>query len=233
MSSNRIRLFASRAGCGLLLVTVAGCGGAANDSRTDTMAAGATPAGTTPVPFYEVLGRHAENAYDYVRAGDWAKARASVDSLTVAARGAQAQEIFGHERDVSESLARLDTALAERSRAQVLREANRLTQLGALLAAANNPRIPAAVTMLDFYGRELEIGAETKDTVRLSNAAMAIRNIWDQQRPVVVARGGTAEAARFDSVVASVTAARTPAHYARTATPLLYQVDALEAVFSK
>ena len=230
MTSNRIRVLSNRARCALLLVAVAGCGGVASDSESsDTKTGGKT----TATPFYQLLGHNAENAYDYVKAGDWTKARASVDSLSAAARGAQAKEIFGHERDLSESLARLDTAVTQRSRAQGLREANMLTQLGALLAAANDPPVPAAVTMLDFYGRELEIGAETKDAAKLSNAASAIRNIWDQQRPIVVARGGTAEAARFDSVVANVSAARTPAQYAGTVTPLLDEVDALEAVFRK
>jgi hypothetical protein len=234
MTPNRIRPFSNRPAWALLLIATAGCGRAESDSKpSDTLTASAASTRTPATPFYAVLGHHAEQTYDYIKAADWAKARASLDSITAAARGARAQEIFGHERDVTESLARLDTAVAQRSRLQGVREANRLTQLGALLAAANDPPIPASVTMLDFYGRELEIGAEANDTAKLSNASMAIKNIWEQQRPLVVARGGTAEAARFDSVVANVTAARTPAQYARAATPLLDDVDALEAVFSK
>jgi hypothetical protein len=55
----------------------------------------------------------------------------------------------------------------------------------------------------------------------------------DTVMPAEVERGGMAEAARFDSIIASVKAARTPAQFGRTATPVLDQVDMLEGVFTR
>ena len=216
-------------------IVIAGCGGGSGDAKPiDTPAAGTTSGITTAaVPFYEVLGRHSEDAYEQVKAADWTAARASVESLHAAMRSAQSQDTVGHGVKALESLAKLDSAVARRSRAEGLNEANRLTQIGGLLGAAHDPRVPAYVTLLDYYGRELEIGAAATDTARLSRAALAIRTTWNEVRPTVVSRGGTAEAARFDSVVAQVTAARTAGEYGRAATSVLDQVDALEAVFMK
>ncbi len=218
----------------LAVVGIAACNPGTGDAkRADTMTAATTPVTTPATPFFEVLGHHAENAFDYVKTSDWSAARASVDSLTAAMASAGPQDTVGHGVDALASLARLDSAVTQRSRAQGQRVANHLTHIGALLSAAHSPAVPAYVTMLDYYGRELELGAEAKNMAQLSRAALSIRTTWNEVRPQVVERGGTAEAARFDSTVAKINAARTPAEYGRTATPVLDQVDELEAVFMR
>ena len=218
----------------LSAAVLAACrGGAADTKPADTLTTTTTSSATQAVPFYEIIGHHAENAYDYAKAGDWAAARASVDSLSAGVSASQVQDTAGKGAALGQSVARLDSAVSQRSRARGMREANHLTELGAELSASHNPPVPAAVTLLDYYGRELEIGAEARDTAQLSTAAAAIATSWKQLRPQVVSRGGSAEATRFDRVVASVAAARTPAQYGKTATPLLDEVDALEAVFTR
>ena len=216
-------------------IVIAGCGRGSGDANpADTLTASTSSGITTAaVPFYDVLGSHAEDAYDYVKIADWKAARASVDSLNATMLRAQSQDTVGHGAEALESLSKLDSAVARRSSAESMHEANRVTQIAALLGAAHDPRVPAYVTLLDYYGRELEIGSGAKDTARLSRASLAIRTTWNEVRPKVVARGGTAEAARFDSLVAQVTAARTPGEYGKAATPVLDQVDSLEGVFLK
>lgn len=215
------------------LIAIVACGGTGNANYADTTATDVAWVGAPVTPFYEVIGHHAENAYDQVKASNWPAARAAVDSLNAAVTSSRAQDTLGHGRDLRASLARLNIAVAGHSRERGLRDANQLTELGASLAAAYNPPIPTSVTMLDYYGRELEIGAAANDAAQLSRAASGITAAWIGLRPQVVARGGNAEATRFDSVVAGVAAARTPAQYARTATPVLDQVDLLEGVFTK
>jgi hypothetical protein len=215
------------------VVAVAACGGGGNANFADTTATTVAFVEAPATPFYEIVGHHAENAYDQVKAANWPAARAAVDSLNAAMRSSRAQDTLDHGTDLRAALARLDTAVTRRARGQGLRDANQLTQLGAAMAAPHNPPVPTSVTMLDYFGRELEIGAEARDAGQLSRAASGIREAWTGLRPQVVAHGGTAEAVRFDRVVADVAAARTPAQYGRTATPVLDQVDALEIVFTK
>jgi hypothetical protein len=219
------------------VAAIAACSRGGPDTKpADTLKAASstttTAVSAAAVPYYEVVGHHAENAYDYVKAADWGAARASVDSLKTAVEGSQPQDSAGHGAELRASLARLDSAVTQRSRLQGVREANHLTEIGAQLSTSHKPPVPVDVTMLDYYGRELEIGATANDNAQLSRAASAIRTTWNRLRPTVVARGGSTEATQFDKVVASVRAARTPAQYAKTAT-LLDQVDALEAVFTR
>lgn len=225
------------------LVTITACGrGGSNATPADTVAV--EPAADTvavepevdvavPLPFFEIVGHHAGNAYDYVKQADWAAARASVDSLSTSMRDVEARDTAGRGTDIRQSLARLDSAVARRARAQGLREANHLTEIGARLASAHDTPVPATVTLLDYYGRELEIWAQAKNSGKLSQTASEIRRTWDDLRPRVISLGGTTQAARFDRVVARVSAARTPAQYVRVAKPLLDEVDTLEAVFTR
>ena len=215
------------------LLAIVACGGASQAKFADTTATDVAWVEVPTVPFYEVVGHHAENAYDQVKTANWSAAQAAVDSLTSVVKTSKAPDTANHGTDLRVSLARLNTAVARRSRAQGLRDANQLTALGAALAASHNPQVPTSVTMLDYFGRELEIGAEANDAAQLSRAAAGIKTTWSGLRPQVVARGGTVEAARFDTVVANVAAARTPAQYARTATPVLDQVDVLESIFTQ
>ena len=216
------------------LLVIAACNGGSSDTRSaNAPATTTTTTSTATVPFFEVIGTHGENAYDHVNTSDWAAARASVDSLITAMRKNGGANAGTYYTDLLESVSRLDTAVNLHSRIDGLRYANHVTGIGARLAEGENTPVPAAVTMLDYYGRELEIGALAADTTQLSRAAFGISTTWAGLRPQVVTRGGDNEALRFDTVVRAVTASKTPPQYAKVATPVLDQVDALEAVFTR
>ncbi len=53
---------------------------------------------------------------------------------------------------------------------------------------------------------------------------------WNSLRPSVAAHDAT-EAKKFDALVEQVKSAKTPADYARVATPVLDEVDKLEGLF--
>jgi hypothetical protein len=57
-----------------------------------------------------------------------------------------------------------------------------------------------------------------------------MRQTWDSLRPAITAKSAT-ETKKFDALVAQVESAKTPADYARAATPLLNEVDSLEKLF--
>ena len=231
----------------LILLTNAGC--SKNDSVADTsqsVPSTTLPASATkpdPVPTSIAgIGHYAENAYDMGKASDWTGARAATDSVraavaalpnTGAASSEDASALIADVALATDSLAR---AVGLRDARETMLSANRLTELAARLSDPYGPRVPANVTLLDFYGRELELWAAapngTRDT-RLRETASAIRRTWEEVEPQVIARGGVTEAARFDSLVTQVAAAENRAEYAQLATPLLDQVDFLENVFTR
>jgi hypothetical protein len=87
------------------------------------------------------------------------------------------------------------------------------------------------VTRLDYYGRELEVWAQAKDANKLEATAREMRREWDAVRPSIEAKSAT-EAKKFEALVAQVEGAKTPAAYARVATPVLNEVDNLEKLFN-
>lgn len=249
--ASQVRLLAAIASV-LSLPLVGACSPTRQDRAPDTTAAGTVASGQTPatpaaapvpdpVPAPVAgVGHHAENAYDMAKAANWPAARASTDSLRTAVRaipdtGAAATTSAARESrlQVATTLASLDHAVTARNSSEALRASNRLTELGARLAAPYNPRVPADVTLLDYYGRELEVWSAAKDNGKLRATASAMRRTWDALRARVEARGGTAEAGRFGALVSRVESARTPAAYASLAGPVLAEVDSLEAVFTK
>jgi hypothetical protein len=87
-------------------------------------------------------------------------------------------------------------------------------------------------TRLDFYGRELEIWAETGDAARLDRATRGVRHEWDAVHPAASAHS-PAVARKFDILVTQVERAGSPAEYRRLAQLELAQVDDLERVFER
>ena len=242
----------SRATASALSLLVAGaCGPPRNDGATDTATRGLTVASQTPrtataVPAPDPVpagvagvGHHGENVYDMAKAGKWQAARASTDSLRaamIAIPDAGASTTLPARKArvlLATTFAGLDRAVTSHNSTEALRASNHVTELGARLAAPYNPRVPADVTLLDYYGRELEVWAAAKDADKLRSTAAAMRQTWDALRAQVEARGGGAEAARFAALVARVQSATTPAAYGALAGPVLAEVDNLEAVFAR
>lgn len=199
----------------------------------------APPAKTTivsnvPKPLEEV-GHFSENVYDMAKLNDWGKASADLASLKQATGQLKtdARTAKVDAAQLTASLAKVDNAVAKKNRAAAMEEANRITMIAANLTASFKPQVPTEVTLLDYYGRELEIWAEAKNPAKLKTTATEIRRTWDKLRPSVESHGGTGEVKKFSDLAARVEAAKTPDEYARLATPVLDEVDNLEKVFTK
>jgi hypothetical protein len=76
----------------------------------------------------------------------------------------------------------------------------------------------------------LEVWAQAQDANKLQATAREMRQTWDGLRPSIETRSAT-EAKKFDGLIVRVESARTPAEYARIATPVLDEVDNLEKLF--
>jgi hypothetical protein len=196
--------------------------------------AGAAQAQKVPEALVDV-GEFGENAYDLAKAGDWPKVNDKVEALKEAAKKltGDLKDAKAEHKRLGEVLTALAKAAAAKDKLAAMREANQITKIAADLSEPFNPQVPAGVARLDFYGRELELGTATKDKTQLKAAAEGLRKNWDKLRAGVTAKGGAAEAKRFDALVTSVETAKTVEDYGKLVTPILDEVDNLEKVFKK
>lgn len=181
-------------------------------------------------PRIEKIGHHAEDLYDHAKVQDWRTCAIDVDGLREAAALLGADESV---HIVQRQVMPIDSAITRRDRRAVMHIANELTRQAAEMMRPYSPGVPVDVTLLDFYGREIEMAAEENDPSRLQSTRESITSIWSSLRESVTKRGGEATAVRFDSVVEKLAQARTAEEFGATATPILDEVDALESVFSR
>jgi hypothetical protein len=178
-------------------------------------------------------GEHAENLYDAAGARAWRTAGRRLKALEadVARLHAESNSAPAGETDrLQREVAALESAVARRQRQATMVEANQATLIAANMTAPYAPRVPVQVTRLDFYGRELEIWAETGAAAPLDSATRGVRHEWDAVHPAVSARG-PAVARKFDALVTRLERAKSAAEYRRLAQLELAQVDDLERVF--
>jgi hypothetical protein len=225
------------------LLTLASCQKKAPEQQTTattppamatTPTASATqPALSSPAAATEEIGHYAENLYDWARTGDWAKAQADLTALKTALANlkssGQATDLLG----ADELLATLEKAVQAHDPRALMHAANDMTRAAAEISRQFDPKVPVEVTLLDYYGRELELWAEEGNTARLNATRSKLRETWDKVRRAVVAKGGNTEAAQFDALVAQLAIAATPKDFTAVATLLLDSVDALENVFNR
>lgn len=223
------------------LLTLASCQKKAPEQQTTTttpppMASTATatqPPLSPPAAATEEIGHYAENLYDWARSGDWAKAQADLTALKTALANlkstGQATDLHG----ADELLAAIGKAVQAHDARALMHAANDTTRAAAEITRQFDQRVPVEVTLLDYYGRELELWAEEGNTAKLNETRTKLRETWDKVRPGVVAKGGNTEAAQFDALVAQLAKATTPKDFTAVATPILNSVDALENVFNR
>lgn len=223
------------AGTGTATGAAAGTTAAATQSATagTTATANAAAPGGQGETVVNAIGTHGEDLYDAVSASQWSKAQTIVDSLGTASQSLGSAGVTGQDaQQLTPTVDSLRRLITSHQRAGAMEAANHVTYLAAQMSKTFHPATPAEVALLDYYGRELTIWSAAKNTAKLTQTSRDIQSTWTAVRPQVVAHGGTAQATRTDALVKEIAAARTPAMYARAATPLLDEVDALEKVFS-
>lgn len=180
------------------------------------------------------IGKYGENLYDMAKVNDWTKATANLTSLQDAARRLRT-DLKGGSTQVAQlntTIATLNKAVAAKDHQAAMLNSNQVTLIAAKMTAQFEPKVPVEVTLLDYYGRELEIWAATGNTAKLKTTAVEMRRTWSALRPSVQAHRGSAQAQQFDNLLARVEAAKSPAEYGSLATPVLNAVDNLEKVFT-
>jgi ribosomal protein S20 len=191
------------------------------------------PALSSPAAATEEIGHYAENLYDWARTGDWAKAQADLSALKTALANLEGTGQATDPHGADELLAAIEKAVQTHDARALMHAANDMTRAAAEISRQFDPKVPVEVTLLDYYGRELELWAEEGNTARLNATRSKLRETWDKVRRAVVAKGGNTEAAQFDALAAQLAIAATPKDFTAVATPILDSVDALENVFNR
>jgi len=178
-------------------------------------------------------GEYGENIYDYAKANDWKNADVKLAALRNVVKTVRAEvKIQSDSVDrLDAKVAALDRNVTAKNRLAAMREANQVTLDVANMTTAYKLSVPVEVTKLDYYGRELEVWAQAQDANKLQATAREMRQTWDSLRPSIATHSAT-EAKTFDALIARVESAKTPAQYARVATPVLNEVDNLEKLFN-
>ncbi len=104
--------------------------------------------------------------------------------------------------------------VSTRQRLETMDGANAITRLAAELSAEHQPEIPYALVLLDYYGRELELGIAAGDQARLKRAAADLRQTWNEFERTILQRGAVDEARRFTDFVVQLEGAKAPGDFA-------------------
>jgi len=214
------------------LWTLAGVSCSRPTGSTDSgQQASTKPVAMTVPPGLEEAGNLGEDLYDAAHAGDWAQASGKFESLKTVVGGLQSS--VAGQNDLTDKLAGLVAKLgievgAKNGRA-VTQSANEVTRVVAEWTRAYAPAVPVEVTLLDYYGREMEIAKNEASSERQASVAKDIERTWDVLKPKVAAKGANDVLRRFDQLVEKI--AKANGHSGQFATQLLNEVDSLEKVF--
>ena len=112
------------------------------------------------------VGEVGENIYDAAKAKDWTQATAKLNSLMDAAKRLDKDSRINenpNEDQLDTAIAALNKSVSAKDQLATMREANRVTLLATNLSKPFHPSVPVQVNLLDYYGRQLEIGVMAKD----------------------------------------------------------------------
>jgi len=181
-------------------------------------------------------GEAGERVYDAARLDDWANASGQVRILRIATRDLLENindDSMVEYRELESAVTELEKEVSTHARIAAMSDANEVTHVIANLKTTFQPRIPASIDMLDYYGRRLQIGISQGDLPALREACAGIERTWISIRPSVTAKGGTQQAKRFDRIVERLLRAQRIAAFIPLAKAEQDAVDELEHVFER
>jgi hypothetical protein len=179
-----------------------------------------------------LVGESAESLFDAARTSQWANATAQLQTLNEAA--SQLPSSLPKADLVGQLRSRIDDVrqnAAAHSRVETMAVANSITRIVAELSGEYWVEVPVAVVMLDYYGRQLQLGIATNNQSTLAQATADLRQQWDRVRPTIERLGHADEAKRFTDIVVQLEGARRPADFVAPTNAELEAVDRLETIF--
>ena len=109
--------------------------------------------------------------------------------------------------------------------------ANSITRIVAELSAPYQAEIPYKIVLLDYYGRQLELGLAASRPSTLKQATADLRQTWNSVEPSILRRGHVDDARRFTDIVVQLEGSQHPADFVVPVRAELAAVDRLEKIF--
>lgn len=205
---------------------------AASTAATPHLRASASAAYDPPSALVQV-GEKAESLFDSARAGNWSTV---AETLRALRRADEDLPPTVQKDDLRPQLrARfhaLEQHVAARQRVQTMGDANAITRLAAELSEQYRTVVPYEIGMLDYFGRQLEVGIVAKNLAALTRTTADLRQTWNQFEPTIERRGHGDDARRFTDIVVNLEAARRPSDFVAPTRAELDEVDHLDAIFA-
>jgi hypothetical protein len=235
----------SRLNRGLIValgLVMAGCFGGCSKMNSKTPV-GQSQVRESRVPSQEqqalsVIGETSEDLYDDAKLEQWKKASGKLNTLQQAKTELEANPIAAEARQQVDQLSQdLGHGIANRNRLMAMDDANQLTKVAIDLGEPNQAAMPKEVSLLDYYGRELEVGAIAKDQAKVNRTKQAIKQTWQVLKPQIAAQknkpNAATEQARFERLVSQLDQPQSYPVYQQLAVQILDQVDQLEGLFTQ
>jgi hypothetical protein len=184
----------------------------------------------------ERISGYAEDIFELAKADRWKRASKKLialekveQSLTDNTNNLGADNLSA----LSKSTSDLEKAVSIKNRQDAMTSANKITAIAALIAKPFSQRVPTNILLLDYYGRELEIWSEMKNSNKLAIIVSKMHLTWQNLMPLVIAEGASKNVKKFGEIMKHLEAAKTPEEYGRLATSALDEIDNLEKVFTQ
>ncbi len=122
----------------------------------------------------------------------------------------------------------LATAIRRKRRIPAMEAANAVARFAAEVAQTYRTDTPAEIALLDYYGRQLQIGIAAHKQAVIKRAVADMRQAWEAVRPELERRGQTDDVRRLTDIVVTLEGARRPDDMKRLAQAELDEVGHLQ-----
>lgn len=178
------------------------------------------------------LGDIASALFEAARAADWQEASIQLRAMDEATHSLPMRL---PDSDADAQLRSRITAVHrnvnERRVVASMEHANAITRLVAEISGRFQNSVPLEISMLSYYGRQLELGAVSRRPAVWKKATTDLRTTWNSIEPKVLQRGDTADAKQLTDIVAQLDGDRRPADVASTAHAELATAAKLRQMF--
>lgn len=205
---------------------------AAQHTATSPGAKAITAADRPPSALVDV-GESAEALFDAAHSSDW---RGALERLRDLDAAAAALPMDLPKRDLVAQLRSrvqdIRQSVTAHDRVNTMDYANGVTRIVADLSGEFQTTVPVEVVLLDYYGRQLELGIAAGRQSTLAQATTDVRSTWNRIERTILERGHVDEARRFTDIVVQLEGARRPDDFVAPTRAELAAVDGLERIFT-